>query len=121
MKRLPPSLRHRKRYIAFRLIGLSNPVERKEIALKLTDSMLSLFGEVGSSHAGIWVEYFSGGYGIVRCYNEALEKVKIALTLIDEIHGERVLPLILGVSGTIKKCKAKYMEVYKDANTTNGL
>ena len=121
MRRLPPSLRHRKRYIAFRLIGLSNPAERKEIALKLMDSMLSLFGEVGSSHAGIWIEYFDGEFGIARCYNQALEKVKIALTLINEVNGERVLPLILGVSGTIKKCKEKYMEVFKDANTTDGL
>jgi len=85
------------------------------------DSMISLFGEVGSSYAGIWVEYFDGEYGIVRCYNKALEKVKIALSLINEIEGEKVLPLIIGVSGTIKKCKTKYLEVFKDANTTNGL
>ncbi len=85
------------------------------------DSMISLFGEIGSSHAGVWVEYFDGEYGIVRCHNKSLEKVKIALSLIDEIGGERVLPLILGVSGTIKKCRTKYLEVFKNANTTNGL
>ncbi len=121
MRRLPPSLRHRKRYIAFRLIGHSGDLDKREIALKLMDSMISLFGEVGSSYAGIWVEYFDGEYGIVRCYNKALEKVKIALSLINEIEGEKVLPLIIGVSGTIKKCKTKYLEVFKDANTTNGL
>ncbi len=121
MKRLPPSLRHRKRYIAFRLIGHRSDLDKREIALKLMDSMISLFGEVGSSHAGVWVEYFNGEYGIVRCYNKSLEKVKIALSLIDEIEGEKVLPLILGVSGTIKKCRTKYLEVFKDANTTNGL
>jgi ribonuclease P/MRP protein subunit POP5 len=121
VKRLPPSIRHRKRYIAFRLIGLNNPADRKEIALKLMDSMLSLFGEVGSSHAGIWIEYFNGELGIVRCNREATERVKIALTLIDEVNGEKVLPLILGVSGTIRKCKRKYMEVFKNANTTDGL
>jgi len=83
--------------------------------------MLSLFGEVGSAHAGIWVEYFDGEYGIVRCNTKSLEMVKVALTLIDEVQGERVLPLILGVSGTIKKCKTKYMEVFRYADTADGV
>jgi ribonuclease P/MRP protein subunit POP5 len=120
-------MRHRKRYIAFRLIGLSNPTpekresEKKELAQKLMENLISLFGEIGSTNSGVWVEYFDGKCGIVRCHRDALEKVKIALTLIDEINNQKVLPLIIGVSGTIKRCKIKYLEVCRNANTTDGL
>jgi ribonuclease P/MRP protein subunit POP5 len=125
LRKVPPSLRHRKRYIAFRLIGLSNSTRddetAKEIARKLMENILSLFGEMGGIHSGVWVEHWEGECGIVRCYLASLEKVKIAITLIDEIKGVKVLPVILGVSGTIKRCKTKYLEVCKDADTANGL
>ena len=110
MKGLPPALRRRKRYIAFRIIA-ERKLEQKEIINALIDSLIKTFGEFGSANSGIWVEYFDGEYGIVRCYNESLDKVKVALTLINRIGDVKVLPLTLGVSGTIKRCKKKYLEV----------
>jgi ribonuclease P/MRP protein subunit POP5 len=123
LRRLPSSLRHRKRYIAFRLIAFKddfNP-DKRDVALKILENLISLFGETGSAHSGVWLEYFNGEYGIVKCNSVALDKVKMAITLLNEMDGVRVLPVILGVSGTIKKCKIKYLEVFKNAITTDGI
>ena len=120
MKGLPPALRKRKRYIAFRLIADSE-VESKELAMSIWENLISLFGEYGSAHSGVWLEHFNGEYGILRCHHSALEKVKVALTLTSRVNGVRVIPIILGVSGTIKKCRKKYLEVLKGASTTDGL
>ncbi len=110
MKGLPPALRRRKRYIAFRIIA-KRKFEQKEVVDALMDSLIKTFGELGSANTGVWIEYFDGERGIVRCYNDAIDKVKVALTLINQIGDVRVIPLTLGVSGTIKRCKKKYLEV----------
>lgn len=120
MKGLPPALRKRKRYIAFRLIANSE-IEAKELAMAIWENLISLFGDYYSAHSGLWLEYFDGEYGILRCHHSALEKVKVALTLTSRVGNKEVLPIILGVSGTIKRCKKKYLEVLEDAFATDGL
>jgi len=109
MKGLPPALRRRKRYIAFHLIA-ERKFDKKDVVNALIDSLIKTFGEFGSANTGVWVEYFNGEKGIIRCYNESMDKVKVALTLINRINDVKVIPLTLGVSGTIKKCK-RYLEV----------
>jgi ribonuclease P/MRP protein subunit POP5 len=110
VKGLPPSLRSRKRYIAFRIIA-EKEVDERSLSRALTDSMMSLFGECFTAGSGIRLEYFDGQKGIIRCHREALEKVMVAFTLIDRVGEVRVIPLTIGVSGTIKRCKRKYLEV----------
>jgi len=120
MKGLPPALKRKKRYIAFELVS-EGDVDEKEFISSLWKTMLSLFGEIGSAHCGIWLEYFDGRRGILRCHREALNKVKVALTLISRVGDVDIIPKILGVSGTIKKCRKKYLEVLKDASTSDGI
>lgn len=122
-------MRHRKRYIAFRIIGLrtsdrtSDQSENiKKVAHKLMENLISLFGEVGLTNSSVWIEYMENEYGIIRCSNESLDKVMIAFSLISEIDGVKVLPITLGVSGTIKRCKMKYLKGgVESANATDGL
>ncbi len=120
MKGLPPALKRKKRYVAFELI-CEEKLDGKEVLAALWNNMLSLFGEIGSAHCGIWLEYFDGRRGILRCHREALNKVKVALTLINSVGDVEVIPKILGVSGTIKKCRKKYLEVLRDASASDGL
>ncbi|MFP3909461.1 MAG: Rpp14/Pop5 family protein [Halobacteriota archaeon] len=124
MKGLPPVLRERKRYIAFRLIFNSDipelenssisqktQIETRDLALAIWSNLISLFGDYHSSYSGMWLEEFKEEYGILRCYSHAVDKIKVALTLTGRVSGVDVIPVILGVSGTIKKCKSKYLEV----------
>ncbi|WP_202319079.1 Rpp14/Pop5 family protein [Archaeoglobus neptunius] len=110
MKGLPSSLRSRKRYIAFRIIA-EREVDERSLSRAVMESMVSLFGECFAAGSGLRLEYFDGSKGILRCYHNALEKVMMAFTLLDKIGDVRVIPLTIGVSGTIKKCKRKYLEV----------
>ncbi len=118
MKFLPPSLRKRKRYIAFEIIS-AQPVEPEKVKEVLNASLLKLFGELESPE--IRLIEFRDGKGMVMCSHDELNKVKIALTLIKKINGQDVIPVILGVAGTIKSCRRKYLEVLKDANSTDGI
>ncbi len=120
MKKIPPALRKRKRYIAFEIIAVKR-IESKDLIFTIKDSLLSLFGDYYSSDAEIWLEYFDGRRGILRCNHTALSKVKIALTLVGKIKDCKIIPLILGVSGTIKKCKKKYLRGVKNAPSPNRL
>lgn len=106
MKSLPPSMRGRKRYIAFRIIA-ERSVDEKMLWDAMTKNLISIFGEAFAAEAGLKLEEFNGKEGIVRCNLKALEKVMIALTLIDRIGDENVALLTLAVSGTIKSCRKK--------------
>ncbi|RLI76067.1 ribonuclease P [Archaeoglobales archaeon] len=110
MKGLPPSLRSRKRYIAFRLIAEKN-IDVRQLSTSLTENMLSLFGECFAAGSNVRIEQFDGERGIIRCNMEALDKVLIAFTLLKKVGNAKVVPLTLGVSGTIKRCRKKYLEV----------
>ncbi|MBE8539791.1 Rpp14/Pop5 family protein [Geoglobus acetivorans] len=118
MKALPPSLRKRKRYIAFRFIGTGD-IEKSEVSDVLKNTTIQLFGELNAPKLRL-IE-FDGEAGMVMCEHSEVDKIKITLTLIEEINGKKVIPLILGVAGTIKSCKRKYLEVLRNADSANGV
>lgn len=117
MKGLPPSLRKRNRYVAFELIS-EKKVDKEEFLKSLWNSMLSLFGEFEGEVFKLI--HFENNIGILMCSHRNLNKLKIALTLINRVDDCETLPLILGVSGTIKGCN-KYLEVLKNADSANGI
>ncbi|MEG9194037.1 MAG: Rpp14/Pop5 family protein [Candidatus Methanoglobus sp.] len=104
--KLPPSMRSRKRYIAFRIINRGR-VDEKAVSEAMVKNLTALFGEVCAVESGLKLEEFDGEKGVVRCNLEALDRVMIAITLIDRIGEENVAPLTLGVSGTLKGCRKK--------------
>ncbi len=117
MRNLPPSLKKRKRYLAFRIISESN-VSRDEFLKSLWNSMLSLFGEFESEIFKLI--QLENNIGILMCSHRNLDKLKIALTLINKVGDAKALPITLGVSGTIRGCR-KHLEVLKDADSADGI
>lgn len=99
-------MRSRKRYIAFRTIAKGS-VSGKTLWDAIMKNLVSLFGEVEAFDTGAKLEEFDGEKGIISCKLEALEKVMIAMTLVDKVEEKAVALLTLGVSGTIKKCRRK--------------
>lgn len=118
MRALPPSLRKRKRYIAFRIISEEN-IDRDEMISAIWDSVMSLFGELDGVNFRL-IE-FGNNTGIVMCSHKEVNKLKIALTMINRAGDKKILPMILGVAGTIKSCKRKYLEVLTNANSADGI
>jgi len=119
LKSLPPALRKKKRYVAFKIVldrsNSSNPSKSSENACsdiaqnlwhELWQNVLSLYGE-WYGNVGLRIEYFDekSMEGIIRCSRDKVEFVIAALTLVTNLGNERVAVKTLGVSGTIKGCR----------------
>ena len=110
-KILPPTLREKKRYLAFEIIS-EEKVEFGDVVNAFWHSLLNLIGEVGASRANIWFVADSWDAekqrGLIRCDNKYVEYVRVALALIERIGDKRVIIYTLGVSGTMKAAKRKF-------------
>ncbi|MGP8331007.1 MAG: Rpp14/Pop5 family protein [Methanosarcinaceae archaeon] len=109
MKILPPTLRDKKRYLAFELL-CEHEITREDFLREMFLCVGSLIGDVGSSECGIRLLTFEDSKGIIRCAHTKTELTRAAVTTIMHISGKRVLVHILGVSGTIAGATEKYLE-----------
>lgn len=109
-KYLPPTLRDKHRYIAFQIIG-ERPFKKDEIKRAIWDASLSTLGTLGSARAKPWFIKFDekSQTGIVRVDRKHVEELRFALTLVTEINGSKAIFRTLGVSGTIKRLKKKFL------------
>jgi len=108
---LPPTLRTKKRYLAYQVIS-----EKKIVFNDLTNaiwhSALNLLGELGTSQAQLWI--MKNMYdnerqiGLIRCSHTNVEKVRAALALVQRIGDNLVIVKVLGISGTIKGAQRKF-------------
>jgi ribonuclease P/MRP protein subunit POP5 len=110
MKRLPPTLREKKRYVAFKLHS-DEQISKDELRKAVWTWSLSLLGEIQASALSLWVLDLDeeNQIGFLVCRNEALWKIKAVLGLIGEINGKRAHVCVTGVSGTIKALKRKFL------------
>lgn len=106
MKGLPPALKEKKRYIAMKFIA-DREISKEELYEKLKEYLLELYGEFG--YANFRIIQFKDNKGIISVKLRDLEKTKNAITLISDVNGTKVVPIILGVSGTIRSCRKKYL------------
>jgi ribonuclease P/MRP protein subunit POP5 len=113
-KLLPPALRPHKRYIAYEIIS-EQPVQYKEFVSTVWSTALSLLGEMGSSEAKVW--FIHNLYdqqtqrGLLKCTHDSVEKIRAVLSLVTVVSESKSVIKILGVTGTIKSAKSKYLSV----------
>lgn len=113
LKRLPPDIRIRERYIVFSIIS-EKTFTLEETVRTIWASALQLFGEVGTSRFHIWIPSNlyneKRGIGIIRCSHDYVQDIRAALALIKKIDDEPVIIRTLGVTGTIKAAKTKFLD-----------
>ncbi len=111
---LPPTLRENHRYVVFEVIS------KKDIAFSgvvetVWKASLALFGDAGTSEMSLWVPGnlydASKKKGIIRTNHFGVEKLRAAIMSIREINGEPVVFIILGVTGTIRSAKNKFLGI----------
>ena len=111
-KILPPTLRDKKRYLAFEIIS-ERPVTFENVIEAFWSSLLSFLGEVGTSRTNVWFVKdawdSSRQRGLVRCEHTEVDNVRVALALITGVAGARVVPHSLGVSGTMDGARKKFL------------
>jgi len=110
LKILPPTLRERKRYIAFQVIPETNEnFTYSDLEAGVWNTMLDFLGEEGVSKTSFWLLKDTWnpkiGTGIIKCNHKSTEVIIASLGLIDRLGDNRICFKILGVSGTIKGLK----------------
>lgn len=114
LKILPTHLRNKKRYLAFE-VRSQKPLTREDVISLIGGAMNEMYGACGASHADLWVvKVWQCGEnvikGILRCNREEVDTVRSALPIINRFKGGKVVVHTLGVSGTIKAAKGKFVK-----------
>lgn len=109
---LPPSLRERRRYLRFEVIG-EREIDKRELMKEIWNSMYSLYGDVGVSESKLWLIDYRGvedrevgdakcGLGVLRCAYEKVEEVRASLACIHSVNDALVGIRVVRTSGSIK-------------------
>ena len=110
MKKILPSLRERKRYMVFEIIGRKR-IEPEAAMKEIYGCIVSFIGELELSKAALWMlrDKWAGNKGVIRLNRQSVAKVKAALCLVDKIGKANVMIRTLGVSGMLNRAERKYM------------
>lgn len=107
VKPVLPSLRERKRYLAFEILSKSKITDYSLISREITENCLKFIGELGAGKAGIMIleEKFNPRTqrGLIKVNNKYLNELKTSLALIEKIKNQPVIIRSLITAGTIKK------------------
>ncbi len=109
LKRLPPSMRARQRYLVFEAMGAQ--VGKEEVAKAVFSAGMRFLGENGYSKLKAWVLDFDRERqkGIIRFAHNHKKAIKTVLLLTNEVGGKKVIIHTLGISGTIRKARQKWL------------
>lgn len=112
IKSLLPSLKERKRYLAFEIISESRITDFNAVSSEIIYNTTKFISEYGLAYAGIQVlpDKFKNNKGIMRINHKYLDHSRAALALIKNIGQQDAAVRSLGASGTLKKAE-KYVEV----------
>ena len=104
IKPLKPSLREKKRYIAFEVISKKN-FTFLQMSKAILASALKYSGIKGLAEMGIIFlnEKYSKNKGIIRVSSKKVNSLKAAFTLTKDINKEPVIVRSLGISGILQK------------------
>jgi ribonuclease P/MRP protein subunit POP5 len=108
-----PTLKEKKRYLAFEIVSNSKIKDFKVISEQIMAKSLELIGQLGVAKAGVniisdcWNPELQRG--IIRINHNHVDKIKSALTFVDKIGNEEVVVKSVGVSGILDKAKERYL------------
>ncbi len=111
IKSLPPSLMPRRRYIAFE-IEADEPLAKDEVIRAIIRESMEFLGENALSDADIKVVDFdeASQRGFLACRHKAVDEAMASLAVISSANNKRACAVPLGVSGTIKALKRKFLK-----------
>lgn len=104
MKRLPPAIQEEQRYLEFQLHS-DEKHELGDVVDAVWDAVLEFLGSKEASRADIWImgDEFqeSEQRGVIQVNRDAVNEVRAALALLDEIDGVKAFIRVTQVSGTL--------------------
>lgn len=114
LKPLLPTLKERKRYLAYEIISEHRISNFNDISTSFWDSIIENMGSIGAADAGIMLlddTYKSDiQKGLIRVGHKKVDDLRYSLMNITEIAGHDSIVRSVGISGILKKAKDKYLE-----------
>ncbi len=110
LKTLPPTLREKKRYISFKIM-YPKILSRNEVVNLIRNAVIDYYGIWGISKSNPWLIDYNHPKGLLRINRSEVDFVKSALITVKEHKNNPINIVILGVSGSIKKSRIKYLKV----------
>lgn len=106
--KLLPSLKQKKRYIVFEIIGEKFSIE--EVKTAVEEALLLFLGQLGLAKTApmFLKEKFKDNKFIVKINHKFVDECKSALILIKKIKNKEVMVRSIITSGTLKKA-SKYL------------
>ena len=114
LKPVLPSLREKKRYLAFEVISKEKITDFGVVSDAIMHYSLQFLGQLGVAKAGIitldnkWDLHAQRG--IIKVSHKHVDAVKAALALADKIDGKDAIFRSIGVSGILNKAEKKFLK-----------
>ena len=107
---LLPSLKEKKRYMAFELIS-KEKLSFNQVKASIEEALFKYIGLLGTSKAGMQIlsEKYNNNKGLIKINNKFTNHIKAAFTMIDKINNKKVTIRSIGTSGILKKAVIKYL------------
>lgn len=105
---LLPSLKEKKRYVAYEVIS-KEKLSFNQIKASIEEALLKYIGLLGTSKAGLQIIKQKENKGILKVNHKFTNHIKAAFTLINKINNKKATVRSIGTSGILKKAEAKYL------------
>lgn len=104
-------MREKNRYLVLEIISESKKFNKKAVQGALWNSAFAFLGEAGVARTSLWFVDWNEEKqrGIVKVNRGAVKEIRASIALINKIEGQAVIPQVLGISGTIKAARRKWM------------
>lgn len=112
IKAVMPSLREKKRYLAFEVIS-EQKVSFNDVSKAVNKGISSFIGKLGAAAAGpiMLKEKYDADRqrGVLRVANSMVDKIRGSFCLIDKVGQSNAIIRSVGVSGSLKTAYQKYI------------
>ena len=115
LKPLLPTLREKKRYLAFEVLSKDKIADFDTVSNAILHASAEFLGQLGVSKAGLlvlsdkWDK--NSQRGIVRVSHNHVDSLKAALTMIGKINDNEAIVKSVGVSGILNKAEKRYLKI----------
>ena len=117
IKPLLPSLRDKKRYLAYEVVSKQRFYDAMAVNKAIFSAARDFLGDLGTAKAGIlmlndqWNE--SMQRGVIKVNNKHVDNLKASLIFVKDIEGKEAVVKSVGASGVLRKLQQKYLKQAK--------
>jgi len=113
LKPLLPSLKEKKRYLAYEVISKHSFSDAVHVNKAILDAAEDFLGSLGMAKAGILTLNDQWNLkmqrGVMRVNNKHVDDLKSSFIFVKNIDGKEVIVNSVGVSGILRKTQQKYL------------